>query len=246
MFDIKNRLVIWNVCVCFWLLCGASGETDYDGRNEVTECKSSQLEVCNTKAFEGMDKGVLTRMPISEKEISSSCSGFYSGMKCINDYAKQCLDEKAREVIETVTSGARKMYHHLCNDKAFKSEYLQHKTCLKATQEDWESCVNRFRQLMHEIQNDEMKKNSTHETRLIEKCCALHGFKGCVYVPSRLKCFRDSALFLLKLAELSIDTTEASLNYCQRVVDSRICVGCANSISITVMTLSYLFLRHYC
>ena len=42
--------------------------------------------------------------------------------------------------------------------------------CLTATQEDWESCVNRFRQLMREIQREELKKNVTHETRLIEKC----------------------------------------------------------------------------
>lgn len=51
----------------------------------------------------------------------SPYSGFNSGMKCINDYAKKCLDENARKVIETVTSGARQIYHHLCSDKAFKS-----------------------------------------------------------------------------------------------------------------------------
>lgn len=49
-------------------------------------------------------------------------------------------------------------------------EYLQHKTCLKATQKEWESCGNQFRQLMREIESEDVRRNATHDPKMLEKC----------------------------------------------------------------------------
>ena len=49
------------------------------------------------------------------------CSAFKTGMRCIDAYAKDCLNPQDRKMLEDHVAGARYTFHFLCDDAGFQS-----------------------------------------------------------------------------------------------------------------------------
>uniref|UniRef100_A0A1B6DVX2 DUF19 domain-containing protein n=1 Tax=Clastoptera arizonana TaxID=38151 RepID=A0A1B6DVX2_9HEMI len=160
------------------------------------KCNRSYLDDCLGKLPPILKESELKGIPSSKKDVDASCSAFKTGMGCIDQYAKECLTEIGRKVLEDHTAGARHTFKFLCDDPVFQKEYLQYTTCYRGISKDWDSCASKFVGLVKEEMS---RKNASH--RLLELCCAKHGFLKCVYVASRLKCRKEEALFINKIAD---------------------------------------------
>ncbi|XP_066904787.1 uncharacterized protein [Halyomorpha halys] len=128
----------------------------------------------------------------------SEWQAFQTGMGCIDTYSQECLSDKDRKIFESHIAGARHTFHFLCNDPGFREEYLMYTTCYKGISKDWDACANKFIALAEE---EISRKNSTDQSRLVELCCAKHGFLKCVYYASWLKCRKEEAIFIRKIAD---------------------------------------------
>ncbi|KDR12078.1 hypothetical protein L798_13382 [Zootermopsis nevadensis] len=118
-----------------------------------------------------------------------------------------------------------------------------YKMCYRGVSKDWDACASRFVQLVREEMN---RKNVTEASRLMELCCAKHGFLRCVYAASRYKCRKEEAMFLKKIAETLSDTRVYS-PHCKNV-ETQLC-SCGkmlwasiSSIIVTFLTLTTLSL----
>lgn len=165
-----------------------------------------------------LDQAEMTGIPSSKKDVEASCSAFKTGMRCIDTYSKTCLKPHERKELEDHVAGARYTFRFLCDDAGFQSEYLKYKTCYRGVSKEWDSCASRFVQLVKEEMN---RKNATEASRLMELCCAKHGFLRCVYAVSRYKCRKEEALFLKKIAE-TLSDSRVYAPHCKNV-DTQLC-----------------------
>ncbi|KAI5713154.1 hypothetical protein M8J76_011387 [Diaphorina citri] len=135
-------------------------------------------------------------------------------MKCFDDYSRNCLAAAEQKKLEDYIVGARYTFRFLCDDPAFQSQYLKYTTCFKGISRDWDNCANIFLRLVKE----EMSRtvNVTASSRLIELCCAKHGFLKCIYVASRLKCHKEEAIFIQRIAD-TLSSTRVYLPHCEQV-----------------------------
>ncbi|XP_063243025.1 uncharacterized protein LOC134542579 [Bacillus rossius redtenbacheri] len=189
------------VCVVCSLLAGARPDSGNSsaGRRAGRPCPyKSSLDDCLGKLPPILEKAELTGLPRSKAEVDTSCRAFKTGMGCIDEYAARCMSEKDRLVLEDHVAGARYTFTFLCDDPGFQADYLKYTTCYRGISADWDGCAKSFVQLVR----DEMsRRNVSQEDRLVELCCAKHGFLRCVYTVSRLKCRQEEALFLNKIAD---------------------------------------------
>ncbi|XP_046675120.1 uncharacterized protein LOC124363893 [Homalodisca vitripennis] len=185
------------------------------------KCKDrTYLDNCLKKLPPILEKSEMKGIPSSKKDVDASCSAFKIGMGCMDEFAKKCLSHQDRQTLEAHVAGARHTFKFLCDDPVFQAEYLQYTSCYKAISKDWDNCANRFVSLVRE---EVSRKNYTMESRLLELCCARHGFLKCVYVASRLKCKKEEALFIKKIAD-TLSNMRVYSKHC-RNVDVAFCTG---------------------
>ncbi|XP_069688946.1 uncharacterized protein [Periplaneta americana] len=184
-------------------------------------CEASKtLRACLEQLPPILDQAEMTGIPSSKKDVEASCSAFKTGMGCIDEYSKNCLKPNDKKILEDHVAGARYTFRFLCDDAGFQSEYLMYKTCYRGVSKDWDACASRFVQLVREEMS---RKNVSETSRLMELCCAKHGFLRCVYAASRYKCRKEEALFLKKIAETLSDMRVYS-PHCKNV-DMQLCSG---------------------
>lgn len=140
----------------------------------------------------------LSGIPSSREAINASCRAFKTGMGCIDEYARVCLDERQRQGLHDSVSGAKDAFTFLCDDPSFQREYLKYTTCYRGVSEHWELCAQRFAFL---VRDEYSRPNVTRNERTLALCCAKHGFLRCAYEVSHLKCSKEAALFLKRIAE---------------------------------------------
>ncbi|XP_049855523.1 uncharacterized protein LOC126336085 [Schistocerca gregaria] len=176
-----------SVCAAGWLAQVAGG-ADCGNTTVLKEC----LDQVPAVLGEG-GRG----LPTSKDDLTKYCRGFKTGMSCIDSYSR-CIDEPMRRLLDEQVAAARYFFMFLCDDPGFRERYLQYSRCYSTVSDDWDSCVSRFSQLV----NEEVTRQSTSQAqRLIELCCAKYGFLQCVLSATRMRCQRQEALFLHRIAE---------------------------------------------
>lgn len=208
----------------------AHDNTSVSQENEsLVNCKDrSFLDSCLRKLPPILEQTELKGIPSSKKDVDASCNAFKTGMGCMDEYSKECLTERDRKILEDHVAGARHTFRFLCDDPGFQSEYLQYTACYRGISKDWDACANKFVLLVKE---EMARKNVTSQSRLLELCCAKHGFLRCVYVASRLKCRKEEALFIKKIAD-TLSNMRVYSPHC-RNVDVKFCsssTGMSNSL----------------
>ncbi|XP_075210982.1 uncharacterized protein LOC142318296 [Lycorma delicatula] len=200
------------------LIAGAGGQND----TGFTCQDRSSLYTCLQQLPPILEQSELKGIPSSKKDVDASCRAFKEGMKCIDDYADACLNRRNRRILEDHVAGARHTFRFLCDDPSFQSEYLRYTSCYRGISANWDFCANRFLSLVGE---ELARKNASKESRLVELCCAKHGFERCVFVAARLKCLKEEALFIKKIAE-TLSSMRVYSPYCKSV-DIAVCSGAA-------------------
>ncbi|XP_039275504.1 uncharacterized protein LOC111044446 [Nilaparvata lugens] len=194
----KSGMEIFLLLACLFVGTGGHNETAVkcQGRESLDECLKQLPDILEKKELKGI--------PSSKKDVDAMCSAFKTGMNCMNSYARECLNPDSRRIMEDHVAGAKHTFSFLCDDPSFQSEYLTYTTCYRGITKDWDSCADRFLALVGE---ELARKNASRQSRLIELCCAKHGFLKCVYVSARLKCRKEEALFIQKIADTPFKCT---------------------------------------
>ncbi|KAL1115820.1 hypothetical protein AAG570_006110 [Ranatra chinensis] len=96
--------------------------------------------------------------------------------------------------------------------------------CYRGISKDWDACASKFIALVRE---EMARKNVTIESRTVELCCAKHGFLRCVYLAGWLKCRKEEAIFISRMA----DTLSNIRVYSTRCasLDTNICTNSAKN-----------------
>ncbi|VVC45402.1 Hypothetical protein CINCED_3A006277 [Cinara cedri] len=167
-----------------------------DLNTSATECKNG-LDDCLNGAAAILNATKLIGIPKSKQDVDTVCKGFKIGMQCVEDFSKSCLSLDQKDIVNDNVIGAKYTFAFLCDDEAFQKDYLRYTDCYEVINSDWNECSTKFMLLARE----EMNANRSEDTKVLDLCCAKHGFLKCVYNTTNTKCGQEQAIFLKKIAD---------------------------------------------
>ncbi|XP_052125606.1 uncharacterized protein LOC113207301 [Frankliniella occidentalis] len=199
-------------------------------------CKE-YLKTCLDQLPAILSQHELKGIPTSLQELDTACHAFTTGMTCVDNFTRNCLEKDKQKWVENTVAGAKATFSMLCKNKAFRDQYLKYSSCFlkSSVNEGWDHCAGRFIGLVQE----EMARNSSrHEERIMELCCARHGFLKCVYGLAKHKCGTSSAVFLRSIAE-TLSSVRVESKVC-RLVSYAQCSGSARTAQRTAPPAAWL------
>lgn len=128
-------------------------------------------------------------MPKNVTQMDGFCGTLTRSLKCIQNYARECLSSFPRQVLLTVTRNGRKQYNQLCANDQTKQEFMDKLTCLAPENlEQLHQCMDgsiaRFEYVANRVEAD---------NRISAICCSYQIFrrdiqetveKSCVAYPN--------------------------------------------------------------
>lgn len=112
-------------------------------------------------------------MPKNVTQMDGFCTTLTKSLKCIQNYARECLSSFPRQVLLTVTRNGRKQYNQLCANDQTKQEFMDKLTCLAPENlEQLHQCMDgsiaRFEYVANRVEAD---------NRISAICCSYQIFK---------------------------------------------------------------------
>ena len=112
-------------------------------------------------------------MPKNVTQMDGFCATLTKSLKCIQNYARECLSSFPRQVLLTVTRNGRKQYNQLCASDNTKQEFMDKLTCLEPSNlEQLHQCMDgsiaRFEYVANRVEAD---------NRISAICCSYQIFK---------------------------------------------------------------------
>lgn len=112
-------------------------------------------------------------MPKNVTQMNGFCGTLTKSLKCIQNYARECLSSFPRQVLLTVTRNGRKQYNQLCANDNSKQEFMDNLTCLAPENlEQLHQCMDgsiaRFEYVANRVEAD---------NRISAICCSYQIFK---------------------------------------------------------------------
>ncbi|XP_003695281.1 uncharacterized protein LOC100869913 isoform X1 [Apis florea] len=187
------------------------------------ECGHERLVRCG-RPFERINTNDLSFVAKKE-ELQQLCPDFEAGMKCIQTYTFDCMEEKQREHFNSLYVGTNKVVMELCQDGPYQDEFLQHAPCMQKVQPKYELCYKKYQKTTQEI---ERRNNTNLNGSLKSLCCGFKEFLECSHHTVRRQCGDDTARF----AKDFLDRMSSSLLrvHCAPYTDEVCAIG--NSASV--------------
>lgn len=112
-------------------------------------------------------------MPKNVTQMSGFCGTLTKSLRCIQNYARECLSSFPRQVLLTVTRNGRKQYSQLCENDQTKQEFIDKLACLDSKNlEQLHQCMDgsiaRFEYVANQVETD---------TRISAICCSYQIFR---------------------------------------------------------------------
>lgn len=112
-------------------------------------------------------------MPKNVTQMNGFCGTLTKSLKCIQNYARECLSSFPRQVLLTVTRNGRKQYNQLCANDQTKQEFMDNLTCLAPENlEQLHQCMDgsiaRFEYVANRVEAD---------NRISAICCSYQIFR---------------------------------------------------------------------
>lgn len=112
-------------------------------------------------------------MPRNVSQMNGFCGTLTKSLKCIQNYARECLSSFPRQVLLTVTRNGRKQYNQLCANDNTKQEFMDNLSCLAPENlEQLHQCMDgsiaRFEYVANRVEAD---------NRISAICCSYQIFR---------------------------------------------------------------------
>ncbi|KAG7212013.1 hypothetical protein KM043_011208 [Ampulex compressa] len=155
------------------------------------DCGHEKLAKCARPLarFNGNGLSFVTK----KEELEQLCPDFEAGMKCIQTYTVECLQEKQREHFNSLYKSTNIAIMELCQEGPYQDEFLRHAPCMQKVNLQYEQCNKRYQKITQEIQQE--NRTAGHNGSLKSLCCAFKEFLGCSYHTVRRQCGDDTADF---------------------------------------------------
>ncbi|XP_076764054.1 uncharacterized protein LOC143431310 [Xylocopa sonorina] len=155
------------------------------------ECGHERLAKCG-RPLEKISSNDFTSFVVNKEELQRLCPDFEAGIKCIQTYTFDCMQEKQREHFNSLYAGTNKVIMELCQDGPYQDEFLRHTQCMQKAQPEYELCYKKYQKTTQEI---ERKNHTSVDGTLKPLCCGFKEFLECSHHTVRRQCGDDTAQF---------------------------------------------------
>lgn len=148
-----------------------AGEDSAGPAKKCNEARHLEMDKCaSSLGFLG-DRTFV--MPKNVSQMNNFCDTLTRSLKCIQNYARECLSSFPRQVLLTVTRNGRKQYNQLCANDQTKQEFMDKLTCLAPENlEQLHQCMDgsiaRFEYVANRVEAD---------NRISAICCSYQIFR---------------------------------------------------------------------
>ncbi|CAG7836184.1 unnamed protein product [Allacma fusca] len=149
-------------------------------------CQNNEPQQCAVRA-DNLLKDPDLVFPDNSGSVDRVCRTWNEFTDCIHDYTKRCLTRQQKAQFDRSFNDPVSSMRTLCEDTAFRREYLQYAPCIKKVSTENKNCGHQYRFLI-----DHMSGSSTSVKAI---CCARAKFKNarakfkkCVLDKTREKC----------------------------------------------------------
>lgn len=147
---------------------------DEGGKEPAKKCDQErhiEMDRCASNLGFLGDRGFV--MPKNVTQMNGFCVTLTKSLKCIQNYARECLSAFPRQVLLTVTRNGRKQYNQLCANDETKREFIERLTCLAPENlEQLHLCMDgsiaRFEYVANRVESD---------NRISAICCSYQIFQ---------------------------------------------------------------------
>ncbi|XP_043587314.1 uncharacterized protein LOC122569788 [Bombus pyrosoma] len=195
------------------------------------ECGHERLVKCG-RPLERINRNDLS-FAVKKEELQQLCPDFEAGMKCIQTYTLDCLQEKQREHFNSLYAGTNKVVMELCQDGPYQDEFLRHAPCMQKVQPKYESCYKKYQRITQDIESGNQIANPNEPLKPL--CCGFREFLECSHHTIRRQCGYDTAQF----AKGFLDRMSISLlkEHCAPYTEKECWIGSGATSVYKVQTL---------
>ncbi|XP_054000675.1 uncharacterized protein LOC128888074 [Hylaeus anthracinus] len=204
------------------------------------DCTHERMVECG-RALERISNNDLS-FATKKVELQQLCPHFEAGMKCIQTYTLDCLDENQRERFNSLYAGTNQVVMELCHDGPFQDEFLKHAPCMQKVQPTYELCFKKYQKITQDIEKRNISTN--WDGSLKSLCCGFKEYVECSHHTVRRECGDDSAQFTKEfLDRMSNSLLRAS---CEPYTEEVCAIGSGASIfRVETIVLVLVVLARY-
>ncbi|XP_076649844.1 uncharacterized protein LOC143357312 isoform X2 [Halictus rubicundus] len=161
MRNIVEKQLSWLALLmtAFYSLLGSCRSADTS-----QECGHERLANC-ARPLERINSNDLS-FAITKESQHQLCRELESGIKCIQTYTIDCLDENQREHFNNLYSGTNKAVMELCQDGPYLDEFMKHAGCMQQIAPQYELCHKRYQRITEDV-----AKNNATDKSVKRLCC---------------------------------------------------------------------------
>ncbi|XP_076649843.1 uncharacterized protein LOC143357312 isoform X1 [Halictus rubicundus] len=235
MRNIVEKQLSWLALLmtAFYSLLGSCRSADTS-----QECGHERLANC-ARPLERINSNDLS-FAITKESQHQLCRELESGIKCIQTYTIDCLDENQREHFNNLYSGTNKAVMELCQDGPYLDEFMKHAGCMQQIAPQYELCHKRYQRITEDV-----AKNNATDKSVKRLCCGFKEYLDCSHHTVRRHCGDDTAQFTKEFQ----DRVSGSLlrTSCKPFTEEVCAIGSGASISriLTAVPVALVLLARY-
>ncbi|XP_076671323.1 uncharacterized protein LOC143370282 [Andrena cerasifolii] len=205
------------------------------------ECGHERLVNCG-RPLEKINSNDLS-FAIKKETLQQMCMNFEAGMKCIQTYTFDCMQEKQREHFNSLYAGTNKVVMELCQEGPYQDKFLKHAPCMQEVQPEYELCYKKYQKTTQEIERKNITEASSDSFKSL--CCGFKGYLACSHHTVRRRCGDDTAQFTKEF----LDRMASSLLrvHCKPYTEEVCAIGSDASVfrAPTMVALALVLLSRY-
>ncbi|XP_076170154.1 uncharacterized protein LOC143148111 [Ptiloglossa arizonensis] len=218
MRNLMEKQLSWLALLmtAFYSLLGSCRSQEC-GHERVVECGRPLEKVYNSELSLTTKKEVL---------LQQICPHMEAGIKCIQTYTVECLQEKQRGQFYSLYASTNEVIMELCHDGPYQDEFLKYAPCMQKVQPMYELCSKRYQRITEEIQKPDSTTYLGGSFKSL--CCGFKEYLECSHHAVRRQCGDGAAQFTKKF----LDRMSQSLSkvHCEYYTEEVCAIGSDASI----------------
>ncbi|RZF32240.1 hypothetical protein LSTR_LSTR011512 [Laodelphax striatellus] len=184
----------------------ASGEFPAAPQNE--ECSQEMLVRCALPLKVLSDNSQDLSFAAKREDLEELCPNLEQGLKCIEDYTRNCLELHQRQHFNLLYSDTSIVIQEICQKGPYQEEFLRHAPCMREVKDEYELCTRNYQTKIQEMTRQSNNHPGEDNDKNIKKlCCSFQEYLSCSREIMLDKCGEGTATFtagLLRRMSISL------------------------------------------